>query len=84
MRELAHAIVLVAIFGAWSCATTPHVDATCAIVCAHGADLGCGWATPTPAGHACIEVCDNAMAKGQMWRLSCLAATKTCAPDACP
>ena len=83
-RRLVPALALLA-----ACATTPPkptppADATCAIVCAHGAELGCVWATPTPAGHACVEVCDSATAQGQMWRLSCLARATTCDPISCP
>lgn len=63
---------------------TPPVDFTCAAVCSHGAELGCVYATPTKGGASCVQVCENATAAGQMWRLSCLAAATTCDPLACP
>jgi hypothetical protein len=80
--------LLVLIGSIASCATlrpTPTpAEATCAGVCARGAELGCIYATPTPKGATCETVCQNATASGEPWRLSCLAQATNCEPTACP
>jgi hypothetical protein len=69
-----------------SCAhsPTPAVNATCAMVCVHGAELSCDYAKPTLGGATCEQVCQNAANAGEPWRLSCLEQTTTCDPLACP
>jgi len=57
--------------------------ATCDDVCAHGAELSCVWATPTPLGTPCVEVCENA-SKHAPWNLECLVLADDCGPRVCP
>lgn len=67
------------------CATTPcpvggqpcPAPATCDTACAHGHNLGCDWATPTPQGHTCLEVCQNA-AQTVPWDVQSLTTATTC------
>lgn len=57
--------------------------ATCADVCAHGAEMHCLWAEPTPKGATCREVCENAQ-EWQGWNLDCRASALNCeSTDAC-
>lgn len=74
---------LLAIFPV-GCAHAPHVkQPTCAEVCAYGVSLSCSWATPTSKGATCEQVCLNAAAVVP-WNISCLIATPSCEPAACP
>lgn len=78
---------LVALLMAMSpgCVTTPcptagkpcPAVATCETACLHGRNLGCEWATPTPQGHTCLEVCDNA-AQTVPWNVQDLTAASSC------
>ncbi len=57
--------------------------ATCESVCAHGAELGCPWAAPTPAFRSCADVC-GAAAAILPWNVDCIQAAPTCeAAEAC-
>ena len=72
-----------------ACATTPcpvgsaqpcpAPAATCETACLHGHNLGCDWATPTPQGHTCQEVCANA-ALTVPWTVANLTAATSCNP----
>lgn len=75
MRTL-RGILTVAALALSACATT--TTPTCATVCDHGAGLGCTWATPTPAGAACEDVCTNAEAADVPWKLACLSSATSC------
>ena len=68
------------------CATTPcsldttkpcPAPATCETACANGERLGCIWATPTPMGAPCLDVCRNA-GLTVPWNVDALAAANTC------
>ena len=87
MKRRLALLALIATACGTSCAhiapTPGPSDATCASVCARGAELGCRWATPTPGGATCYEVCDNADKQGEPWQLTCLAKAMTC-DQACP
>ena len=50
---------------------------TCATACARGAELGCTWAQPTPAGTPCADVCAVA-SRIAPWGVQCLSTTGTC------
>lgn len=58
---------------------------TCANMCAHGADLGCSWARPTPAGASCVAVCENNQSANiAPWDLNCRSHAASCnAVDFC-
>lgn len=85
MRAL---LVLLTALALVACATTPQpiptTDATCEGACARGTALGCTYATPTPNGATCVQVCRNAMWANQPWNLACLASATSCATDECP
>jgi hypothetical protein len=51
--------------------------ATCETACLHGHNLGCEWATPTPQGHTCLEVCQNA-ALTVPWNVQALTTAVVC------
>jgi hypothetical protein len=51
--------------------------ATCATACLHGHNLGCEYATPTPQGKPCLEVCENA-AKSVPWNVTALTSAAAC------
>ena len=67
------------------CATSPCPvagrpcpgPATCETACLHGHMLGCEWATPTPGGHPCVEVCANA-AQTVPWNVQALTTAEVC------
>ena len=72
------------------CATSPcpvgvaqpcpaPVAATCDTACLHGKNLGCQWATPTPQGGTCLQVCANA-AQTVPWNVEALTTATTCTP----
>jgi len=69
-----------------SCApvpVTPVRPAACPEACEKGAELGCVWATPTPKGATCIEVCESAN-RILPWNTECLWGARTCEEaDAC-
>jgi hypothetical protein len=69
------------------CATVspvPTPDVTCDAVCLHGHNLGCNWATPTPDGASCVEVCRLAQTSPLPWSMSCsLQAESRTDVDAC-
>ena len=78
---------LIGVFGFYAigCAHVPVAGtSTCADACARGSALRCEWATPTPSGVTCEEVCTNADNVGLSWRKDCLATTNSCDPTACP
>jgi hypothetical protein len=50
---------------------------TCATACARGAELGCTWAQPTPAGTSCADVCAVA-SRIAPWNAQCLTTSGTC------
>ena len=88
MKDLFRSLVLVALFCArFGCATTqpcpvdtkpcPTPAATCVTACAQGAKLKCIWATPTPMGAACLDVCQNA-ALTVPWNVTALTSAKVC------
>ena len=57
--------------------------ATCAGACAQGLSLGCPWASQTPSGKTCEQVCANTAAI-LPWNVDCIAKAATCvAADAC-
>ena len=72
----------------WSltaCGTGPTpvpTTATCATACARGNALSCIWATPTPMGAPCEQVCENA-ARFAPWNVACLTVASTCEEN-CP
>ena len=73
-------IVLLTALALAACAHSPTPDpnaATCSDVCAHGAELSCVWATPTPLGKPCVEVCLNA-SRFVPWELECLSTSNSC------
>ena len=62
---------------------TPVRPAACTEACAKGAELGCVWATPTPNGATCTDVCESAN-RILPWRTECLWGARTCEEaDAC-
>jgi hypothetical protein len=67
------------------CPATTTSTATCAAVCAKGAEIGCVFAKPTPKGATCETVCANLQASGlPAWDLACRSTKTTCAAmDAC-
>ena len=88
MKTLCLALMLAAI-GCQSCAHNPPTPPTptdgaapsgsCTTACANGARLGCMYATPTPQGHTCLEVCANA-AQSVPWDVVGLTAATICTP----
>lgn len=63
--------------------TPPPAPANCVAVCAHGSELGCAWAQPTPNGVTCVQVCEDANTI-LPWSSACMASALTCAEaDAC-
>ena len=77
MRTL-RGLLTVAALALGACATVVPTTPTCATVCDRGAGLGCIWATPTPAGATCEQVCANAEAEDVPWKLACLAEATAC------
>jgi hypothetical protein len=64
------------------CATVtpvPSPAADCDAVCLHGNNLGCSWATPTPAGATCVQVCQQAQTGPLPWSMSCSVQAESCA-----
>ena len=61
------------------CATLPPVttSATCETACLHGHNLGCIWATPTPQGATCLDVCANA-AETVPWNVQAMTDATAC------
>jgi len=55
----------------------PVPGATCADVCARGAELGCDYAQPTPAGASCVEVCERTIEIAPL-DLGCRSAVERC------
>jgi hypothetical protein len=88
MRSILPLAFLLAACAHGSCAHSPAPapsDATCASACAHGAALSCTYAKPTIGGATCEQVCKNAEAAGEPWRLACLSRLQTCDDaTACP
>ena len=61
----------------------PTPVATCADACAQGVKLDCPWASKTPSGKTCEQVCANTAAI-LPWNVDCIAKAATCvAADAC-
>ena len=57
--------------------------ATCAGACAQGLSLGCPWASQTPSGKTCEQVCADTAAIVP-WNVDCIAKAATCvAADVC-
>ena len=92
MRELLHAGFLVAVFvvvhGCGTVTPTPTPPPTptadCAAFCAHGAELGCSWAAPTPKGATCAEWCSLTQSGPVPMSLGCSVQAASCAAvDAC-
>jgi hypothetical protein len=91
MKPFLHSAFLIACFAfRFGCATTTPcpVDtkpcpkpapATCETACLHGKNLGCIWATPTPMGATCVQVCSNA-ALTVPWNVAALTTATTCTP----
>jgi hypothetical protein len=50
---------------------------TCETACLHGHSLGCDWATPTPMGATCLDVCNNA-AHAVPWNVQKLTEATEC------
>lgn len=69
------------VFAGAGCPNTPSpIGTTCALVCAHGAELSCVFAKPTPKGASCETVCANLQASGlPKWNLACRSKAPTCA-----
>jgi hypothetical protein len=85
-------LVLLALVGCRVSPPTPPapVDAAtppgaCAAYCARMTELACEIAEPTPAGAACLDVCEAVRLSGIIvWDLACRAAAPTCeAADSC-
>ncbi|MGO9289768.1 MAG: hypothetical protein ACLQIJ_13575 [Polyangia bacterium] len=82
---VAFAFIFAVSLGCQSCAhTTPtptNTDAgttpSCATACANGARMNCMWASPTPMGHTCVEVCTNAE-QSVPWDVAGLTTVTTC------
>ena len=55
----------------------PAPIATCATACARGTELGCTWATPTPNGTPCADVCAMA-SRIAPWNVACLTTATSC------
>jgi hypothetical protein len=55
----------------------PAPTVTCATVCQHGVELGCGWSTPTPAGTTCEAICLDA-ARLLAWNMACIQQAASC------
>ena len=58
---------------------TPPPAADCAAFCAHGADLGCQWADPTPKGSLCAEWCNLTQSGPVPMSLDCSVKAADCA-----
>lgn len=72
------AIVYMALYGCTPINPTPAPQpADCAAICAHGYELGCAWARPTPNGVTCPQVCEDANTI-MPWSSECLASAATC------
>lgn len=65
--------------------TPPAGPYSCETACERGADLGCAYAAPTPAGASCGEVCRNVQSSGFLrWDLECRTLAPSCeAVDNC-
>lgn len=55
----------------------PPAAADCTAVCSHGAEMACAWASPTPNGVTCVQVCEDANTI-LPWSSECLASAATC------
>ena len=63
---------------------TPPPGVDCAAFCAHGAALGCSWATPTPQGATCSDWCQLTQSGPAPMSLACSVQAVDCAAvDAC-
>ena len=58
-------------------ATPCPSPATCETACLHGHNLGCEYATPTPMGATCLDVCNNA-AQTVPWDVQALTEAASC------
>jgi hypothetical protein len=77
--------IVFAIVATAGCGTGPSpvpTTSTCATACARGSALSCIWATPTPMGASCEQVCSNAD-RIVPWNVACLTSASTCEVD-CP
>jgi len=80
MKKLALALLLAA---CTPITPTPPGRADCAAVCAHGSELACAWARPTPNGVSCVQVCEDANTI-MPWAQDCMVTAGTCSEaDAC-
>ena len=58
---------------------TPPPAADCAAFCAHGTDLGCSWAAPTPNGATCDQWCQLTQVGPVPMSLACSVKAANCA-----
>ena len=86
MKALFLALVLVMACGTVTPVPTPPPTPTadCAAFCAHGIELGCPWAAPTPKGATCDQWCSLTQSGPVPMSLACSVNAADCAAiDVC-